>query len=104
MKHERDIPTAAERRKLRELVEELRHLHPERQESLLKTIKKAPQKPHLDEGVLFYTLRDIGHALQLSNRTLLRYIERGELRATRIGRHYRVTPQDFEAWLKRYNG
>ena len=47
---------------------------------------------------LTFTLRDASHLLQVSERTMRRYIKSGKLRAVKIGREYRITLEDYDAF------
>ena len=42
---------------------------------------------------------DVAHAYKLSRKTIYRAIERGELRASRIGNRLRIRPEDCQTWL-----
>jgi len=103
MKRERDIPTAEEQRKLAELSALISKLPTDRTEQLMHELEQQQiDLPALRPGASFYTLRDLEAGFQLSRRTLLRYIESGELRATRIGRAYRVSSEAVREWLAQY--
>lgn len=102
MTHERDIPTTEQRRKLRAIAAAALQLPRHRQEALMEKLNQADPLPKLEPGVFTFTLRDLATSLQLSTRTLLRYIERGELRAVRVGRSYRVTVEAAREWLALY--
>jgi excisionase family DNA binding protein len=45
------------------------------------------------------TLRDVSHMLQISERTVRRYIASGKLRAVKIGREYRITIDEYDAFV-----
>ena len=50
------------------------------------------------------TVEDAAKLLQLRKETILRYIEKGELTASRIGRPWRIRKQDLNTFLiKREN-
>lgn len=55
------------------------------------------QKP----GVLaqFLTVQEIARSLNLDSDTVRGYIRKGEIKAKKMGRDYRVHPQDYEAFL-----
>jgi len=42
---------------------------------------------------------DIAYAYKLSRKTIYRAIERGDLRASRIGNRLRLRPEDCQTWL-----
>ena len=102
MKRERDIPTPEEQQKLAALAALVSKLPTDRTEQLMHQLHQQIELPALPTGASFYTLRDLETAYQLSRKTLLRYIESGELRATRIGRAYRVSPESVRDWLSLY--
>ena len=47
-----------------------------------------------------YTLPDLSEKLHLSVKTLREYIRRGELTASKVGRHYLVTGRDVKKFLE----
>lgn len=47
----------------------------------------------------FYTIDEISEMLKISRRTAYRLIESGDLPAFKIGREFRVSAEDFEAFL-----
>jgi len=47
----------------------------------------------------FKTVAEVAGLLRVSKMTIYRMIEAGELRATRIGRLYRVPPAALQPWL-----
>jgi excisionase family DNA binding protein len=47
----------------------------------------------------FLTPREVAEALRVSDMTVYRLIKSGELRALRIGKSYRVSEEDFDAYL-----
>ncbi len=102
MKRERDIPTPEERQKIAALAALVSKLPTDRTGQLMHKLHQQVELPALPIGASFYTLRDLETAYQLSRKTLLRYIESGELRATRIGRAYRVSPESARDWLSQY--
>jgi excisionase family DNA binding protein len=47
-----------------------------------------------------YTPSEVAARVQVCTRTVMRAIQRGELRASRLGaRSYRVRPADIDAWI-----
>jgi len=50
---------------------------------------------------LFLAVGEIAERLRVSTKTVRRWIERGELRAHRLGRQLRVSDQDLSAFLHR---
>ena len=47
----------------------------------------------------FLTPREVAEALRVSDMTVYRLIKSGELRALRIGNSYRISAEDFDAYL-----
>jgi excisionase family DNA binding protein len=47
------------------------------------------------------TVEEIATALRVSKMTVYRLIREGELRTERIGRQFRVPPENLEAYLQR---
>ena len=47
-----------------------------------------------------HTIKDVAAALRLSDKTVRRLIESGELIAHQLGRQWRITGTDFDAFLK----
>ena len=45
------------------------------------------------------TVEEVAKLLQLRKETILRYIEKGELTASRIGRPWRIRKQDLNTFL-----
>lgn len=48
-----------------------------------------------------YTIPEIADALGVCTKTVRREIERGALRAFKVGRQFRITSGDYAAYLKR---
>lgn len=46
----------------------------------------------------FYSPEEVGELLGLHARTIRRYIREGRIKATRIGKQYRINVQDFNAF------
>jgi excisionase family DNA binding protein len=46
---------------------------------------------------------EVAHLLRVSKMTVYRLITSGELRSARVGRSYRLTEEDVNAYLKRGN-
>ncbi len=101
MKHrQRDIPTEAEARELRELAALASQLHNDRKQALMDTLGERSTL-ETDPDLKLYTLAQIADAYSVSTRTLQRYIERGDLEALKVGRGYRVTRAQLAAWIER---
>ena len=45
----------------------------------------------------FYTVKEVADRLRVSAKTIYRLVERGELRAIRLGDVYRIPREEFEA-------
>ena len=52
----------------------------------------------------FYTVAQIGEILDVSQRTVRRWIDSGELIAHRLGRNLRISGGDFDTFLIRRRG
>ena len=50
----------------------------------------------------FYTTKQLADFLQLSPRTIQRWIDEGQLPAYRFGRKFRVRGEDFDTFLDTY--
>ena len=48
----------------------------------------------------FYTPSQIANILKIDILTVYNYIRKGKLEAVRLGRHYRISQEDFEQFLK----
>jgi excisionase family DNA binding protein len=48
-----------------------------------------------------FTVAEVAEAMRVSNMTVYRLIQAGDLRATRVGRSYRLRQSDVEAYLSR---
>jgi len=51
----------------------------------------------MGEGLL--TVKDVAGLCQVSEKTIRREIDGGNLVATRIGRQLRIAPRNYEAWV-----
>ena len=49
----------------------------------------------------FMTLQQIADILQLDNMTIYRYVKRGDIKALKFGRKFRVYEKDFLAFLEK---
>lgn len=61
------------------------------------TKKKAEAAQDLE--IKLYTLQQIADAMNLSRRTLYRYLKAGKLTATKIGYEWRVTEENLVRFL-----
>ena len=52
------------------------------------------------EPTILLTIEDVAHHCRVSQRTIRRWIERGELVAHRLGRQWRIVRKDLEAFIK----
>lgn len=46
-----------------------------------------------------YTVEEVAQSLKMNSRTIREYIRNGELKATRIGRKYVITQENYETFL-----
>lgn len=51
----------------------------------------------------FYTIAEVAKRLKLHVKTVLLYVRDGRLKATRIGKQYRIANSDFEAFAGRHD-
>lgn len=51
------------------------------------------------EELKVYTLREVKDILKVTQRTLYTYIKGGQLRATKIGKYWRVKHSDMEEFI-----
>jgi excisionase family DNA binding protein len=67
-------------------------------ERVMPRRKRAPSVP-VEQRAL--TTDDVAAALNVTRRAVQAWIKRGKLKALRIGREFRIEPQEFEAnWLR----
>jgi excisionase family DNA binding protein len=55
----------------------------------------------LDTDHRLLRVQEVADAMRVSNMTVYRLIQSGELVATRVGRSYRIRERDVEAYLSR---
>ena len=55
----------------------------------------------LDTEHRLLRVQEVADAMRVSNMTVYRLIQAGELVATRVGRSYRIRERDVEAYLSR---
>lgn len=55
----------------------------------------------LDTEHRLLRVQEVADAMRVSNMTVYRLIQSGELVATRVGRSYRIRERDVEAYLSR---
>jgi excisionase family DNA binding protein len=63
--------------------------------------RSSPQNPTLRR---FYTIQEVSDSLEISSRTVSRWIARGELIAHQLGRSVRIADDDLRAFLVRRRG
>ncbi len=49
----------------------------------------------------FLTVEEVSQKLQVHWQTILTYIKSGKLRAVKLGRGYRIDPEDFRDFIER---
>ena len=62
----------------------------------------APRKQppdHVSQLEHLWRVRELAHALDVHERTVMRHIETGRLRSSRIGRQHRIRQSDVDAFL-----
>jgi excisionase family DNA binding protein len=52
------------------------------------------------EDIKFYELKELVPVLKVSYRTLLDYVNKGRLKAVKIGGRWRVSPENLNAFLE----
>ncbi len=57
-----------------------------------------------DRMKAFHTVKDMATLLKVVPKTILRWIERGDLVAHRFNGRIRVSEADFQAFLRRHRG
>lgn len=49
----------------------------------------------------FYTVEELAELLQVHWQTILNYIRSGELKAVKLGKGYRISKKEFDAFVKK---
>ena len=49
----------------------------------------------------FYTAEEIATQLQIHHQTLLRFIREKKIKAIKVGKEYRITPEQYADYLKK---
>lgn len=52
------------------------------------------------EKITVYTLKEVAKILKVSRQTIYNYLKAGRLKATKIGKEYRVTKEDLEEFIR----
>ncbi len=60
-----------------------------------RTLAREQEQREMEEMKL-YTLREVEQILKVTQRTLYTYIQNGQLKATKIGKYWRVKHADME--------
>lgn len=47
----------------------------------------------------FYSVQEVADILKVSKRTIFRYLQAGQLHAVKIGKSYRISQEQLEAFL-----
>ena len=53
----------------------------------------------MEDELKFYTVEEIAEGLNVSKRTLYRFIQSGQLHAVKIGQNWRISKKDFEDFI-----
>ncbi len=48
----------------------------------------------------FHTPTDVAHSLQVNERTVTQWLRKGYLRGFKIGKEWRISPDDLQAFLE----
>jgi excisionase family DNA binding protein len=64
-----------------------------------------PGKPNQQEVTMttladYYTVQEVADRLKVADNTILRYIKAGKLKAYRVGKGYRTTPEFLNQFLR----
>lgn len=51
----------------------------------------------------FYTVQEVAEFLRVNERTVLNFIASGELKATRVGRQYRISQEQLDEYIARHS-
>ena len=54
----------------------------------------------MTESIKVYTVEEIAELMKVTKRTVYSYIKRGELKAKKIGKYYRVTEANLKEFLE----
>lgn len=57
------------------------------------------ENKEFDDELKTYTLKEIEALYTVSRRSLLRYVQKGSLKAVRVGRVYRITAANLKKFL-----
>lgn len=79
-------------RRLKELVEDLRQYSPDRLEAFEAMIEKKNR--------LWLTVDEIAEDLQVHRETVRRWIRTGQLKSFKVGRQYRIKPEDIAEFIQ----
>lgn len=53
----------------------------------------------MTKGINVYTTQEVADILSVTQRTVYNYIASGQLKAAKIGRHWRVTEEQLQSFL-----
>ncbi len=53
----------------------------------------------MQEKPEYYTAEEVAEKLRIRKETVWKYIRDKQLRATKLGKHYRITPADLQDFL-----
>ncbi len=56
---------------------------------------------NLKNELKIYSLKEVEEILQVTQRTLYNYIKEGKLKATKIGKHWRVSHEDLKEFIEK---
>lgn len=52
------------------------------------------------EEIKYYTVEEIAEGLNVSKRTVYRFMQSGKLHAVKIGQNWRISKQDFDNFME----
>lgn len=53
------------------------------------------------QEIKVYTITEVADILKVTKRTIYNYIEAGQLKATKVGREWRIRHEDIQAFLSK---
>ena len=56
---------------------------------------------NLKNELKIYSLKEVEEILQVTQRTLYNYIKEGKLKATKIGKYWRVSHEDLKQFIEK---
>ena len=54
------------------------------------------------EEIKVYTIEEVAQILKVTRRTVYGYLKTGDLKAAKIGKYWKVTPENIKAFLDKH--